>query len=174
LGDTHKSVRHGLTEECVAVHETLARVGDKWTVMVVGVLSRGTLRYSEIRRAIDGISQRMLTLTLKGLEEDGLVRRTVHPTVPPKVEYELTKLGRSLRVPLNALHEWTLEHRPAMLEARKAYAKKARTKAKPSSADPGTSDAVVGVEASDRRFAPLAHRAAPNRRLTSTDHRRSR
>jgi DNA-binding HxlR family transcriptional regulator len=94
--------------ECTMVSETLARIGDKWTVLVVELLceGRGPVRFNEIRRAIHGISQRMLTLTLRSLERDGLVTRTVHPTVPPRVDYELTKLGRSLRVPLVAVAEW--------------------------------------------------------------------
>jgi DNA-binding HxlR family transcriptional regulator len=101
--------------------ETLARIGDKWTVMVVGALSKGPIRYNEIRRRVEGISQRMLTLTLKGLEQDGLVTRTMYPTIPPRVDYELTKLGRKLIVPLQALSEWARENRPAMLAAREAF-----------------------------------------------------
>ena len=108
-------------EACKAVVETLARIGDKWTVMVVGALSKGPIRYSEIRRRVEGISQRMLTLTLKGLEQDGLVTRTMYPTIPPRVDYELTKLGRKLIVPLQALSEWARENRPAMLAAREAF-----------------------------------------------------
>jgi DNA-binding HxlR family transcriptional regulator len=107
----------------------LSRIGDKWTVMVVGALSEGTMRYGELHRSIDGISQRMLTLTLKGLEEDGLVIRTVYPTIPPRVEYTLTAMGRTLTRPLFALYEWTMEHRPAMLQARKAFARTSAKKA---------------------------------------------
>jgi DNA-binding HxlR family transcriptional regulator len=106
---------------CKAVVETLARIGDKWTVMVVGALSEGPIRYNEIRRRVEGISQRMLTLTLKGLEQDGLVTRTMFPTIPPRVDYELTELGRKLIVPLQALSEWARENRPAMLAAREAF-----------------------------------------------------
>jgi DNA-binding HxlR family transcriptional regulator len=106
---------------CKAVVETLARIGDKWTVMVVGALSEGPIRYNEIRRRVEGISQRMLTLTLKGLEQDGLVTRTMYPTIPPRVDYELTELGRKLIVPLQALSEWARENRPAMLAAREAF-----------------------------------------------------
>lgn len=135
---THMSVRteakgQGRTqrnkESCLVVVEMLSRIGDKWTVMVVGSLSQGTMRYSELHRSIEGISQRMLTLTLKGLEEDGLVSRTVYPTIPPRVEYTLTDMGRTLTRPLFALYEWTMEHRPAMLAARKAYARSAAKKA---------------------------------------------
>ena len=106
---------------CKAVVETLARIGDKWTVMVVGALSKGPIRYNEIGRRVEGISQRMLTLTLKGLEQDGLVTRTMYPTIPPRVDYELTELGRKLIVPLRALSEWARENRPAMLAAREAF-----------------------------------------------------
>ena len=106
---------------CKAVVETLARIGDKWTVMVVGALSKGPIRYNEIGRRVEGISQRMLTLTLKGLEQDGLVTRTMYPTIPPRVDYELTELGRKLIVPLRALSEWARENRPEMLAAREAF-----------------------------------------------------
>ena len=111
-------------EGCREVVPTLARIGDKWTVMVVGALSNGPIRYNQLARMIEGISQRMLTLTLKGLEQDGLVSRTMYPTIPPRVDYELTDLGRSLIVPLRSLHSWAVEHRPAMLAAREAFAKR--------------------------------------------------
>src|ERR671935_3125839 len=90
-------------EDCRAVSEVLARVGDKWTVLVVSTLGDGPKRFNEVRRALGSISQRMLTLTLRGLERDGLVTRTVFPTIPPRVEYELTKLGRGLAQPVQAL-----------------------------------------------------------------------
>jgi DNA-binding HxlR family transcriptional regulator len=89
-------------EDCRAVSEVLARVGDKWTVLVVSTLGAGPKRFNELRKALGSISQRMLTLTLRGLERDGLVTRTVYPTVPPRVDYELTKLGRSLLEPVSA------------------------------------------------------------------------
>ncbi len=92
-----------LPGECRAVSELLSRVGDKWTVLVVSVLADGSMRFSEIRRALGSISQRMLTLTLRGLERDGLVTRTVTPSIPPRVDYELTALGRSLIEPVNGL-----------------------------------------------------------------------
>lgn len=112
-----------------AALETLARIGDKWTVMVVAALWQGPLRYNEIQRGVEGISQRMLTLALKGLEQDGLVERTMFPTVPPRVDYELTELGRTLIVPLHALYAWAVEHRPAMLAARDRFAAKNARKA---------------------------------------------
>jgi DNA-binding HxlR family transcriptional regulator len=127
MGDTNTAVRDAggmpAHEDCKEIADTLARIGDKWTVMVVGVLSQGgTMRYNEIHRRLEGISQRMLTLTLKGLEEDGLVRRTMYPTIPPRVEYELTDLGQTLIAPLCTLRDWAVKNRPAMLEARKTYA----------------------------------------------------
>jgi DNA-binding HxlR family transcriptional regulator len=109
--------------ECTMVSETLARIGDKWTVLVVELLcaGRAPVRFNEMRRAINGISQRMLTLTLRGLERDGLVTRTVHPTIPPRVDYELTRLGQSLRVPLVAVAEWARANRGSIVEARKVF-----------------------------------------------------
>ncbi|MFB2586842.1 winged helix-turn-helix transcriptional regulator [Herbiconiux liukaitaii] len=88
----------------------LDRIGDRWTVLVVGVLGEGPRRFSEIRRAVDGVSQKMLTQTLRGLERDGLVTRTVYAEVPPRVEYELTDAGRTLQEPLKALEQWSIEH----------------------------------------------------------------
>ena len=108
-------------EDCRAVSEILARVGDKWTVLVVGVLGDGPKRFSEIRRALGSISQRMLTLTLRGLERDGLVTRTVFPTIPPRVDYELTKLGRSLLKPVNGLGLWARQNRGAIDDARRRF-----------------------------------------------------
>ena len=128
MSGTHNPVRRVDTshDNCQAIAETLDRIGDKWTVLVVGVLERGPLRYNEIRRAIDGISQRMLTLTLKQLERDGLVTRTMYPTIPPRVDYELTQLGKNLMGPLRSLYDWAVKHRPAMLVARKKFAEKER------------------------------------------------
>ncbi|HEY9345008.1 MAG TPA: helix-turn-helix domain-containing protein, partial [Inquilinus sp.] len=97
-------------EQCRAISDVLARVGDKWTVMVVGLLSDGPMRFNELRRTIGGISQRMLTLTLRGLERDGLVTRTVFPTIPPRVDYALTDRGQTLIEPLKALFAWATEH----------------------------------------------------------------
>lgn len=109
------------TGDCLAVSETLARIGDKWTVLVVELLRDGPMRFNEMRRTINGISQRMLTLTLRGLERDGLATRTLYPTIPPRVEYELTSLGRTLREPLGAIAEWARTHRPAIERARKLF-----------------------------------------------------
>lgn len=96
----------------------LDRIGDRWTVLVIGALSAGPRRFSELARDVDGVSQKMLTQTLRGLEHDGLVSRTVHPQVPPRVEYELSDLGRSLQPPLHALEEWVTGHTEQILAAR--------------------------------------------------------
>lgn len=107
-----------VAEDCRAVSEVLARVGDKWTVLVVSTLGDGPKRFNELRRALGSISQRMLTLTLRGLERDGLVSRTVFPTIPPRVDYELTDLGRSLLEPVLGLGLWARQNRPAIQQAR--------------------------------------------------------
>lgn len=107
--------------DCRAISETLARIGDKWTVLVVELLRDGPMRFNELRRTINGISQRMLTLTLRGLERDGLVTRTQYPTIPPRVEYELTPLGRTLRAPLGAIAEWARTNRPMIERAQKLF-----------------------------------------------------
>lgn len=99
----------------------LDRIGDRWTVLLVGALADGPRRFGELARAVDGISQKMLTQTLRSLERDGLVDRTVHPTVPPRVDYELTALGRSLTEPLAALSRWAVAHMDAVVDARDLY-----------------------------------------------------
>ncbi|WP_137045504.1 helix-turn-helix domain-containing protein [Pseudolabrys sp. FHR47] len=110
-----------VAENCRAVSEVLARVGDKWTVLVVWTLGDGPKRFNELRRALGSISQRMLTLTLRGLERDGLVSRTVFPTIPPRVDYELTDLGRSLLEPVHELGLWARQNRPAIQQARARF-----------------------------------------------------
>ena len=107
--------------ECVAVKEVLNRVGDKWSVQVVSLLGEDPRRFNDLRRNVEGISQRMLTLTLRGLERDGLVTRTVFPTVPPSVEYGLTPLGRTLLDPVRALAAWALKHRERIQTARDRF-----------------------------------------------------
>jgi DNA-binding HxlR family transcriptional regulator len=107
--------------DCRAVSTVLARVGDKWSVLIVSLLGDGPRRFSEIKRMVGGISQRMLTLTLRGLERDGLVTRTVFPTIPPRVDYELTDLGRSLSVPVGALGAWARENQLKIATARQAF-----------------------------------------------------
>ncbi len=118
------------TEYCRATADLLARVGDKWTVYVVGLLQGGPMRFNEIRRAIGGISQRMLTLTLRGLERDGLVTRTVFPTIPPRVDYELTELGRTLIGTLSGLADWANENGAAVQKAQRNFDAKANSEAK--------------------------------------------
>lgn len=107
--------------QCLRMGEVLARVGDKWTVQVIVELGEGPRRFNELRRTISGVSQRMLTLTLKNLERDGLVSRTVTPSVPPRVDYALTDLGRSMLAPVQALGEWAAAHIPQMDAARRRY-----------------------------------------------------
>jgi DNA-binding HxlR family transcriptional regulator len=108
-------------EDCRAVSEVLARVGDKWTVLVVSTLGAGPKRFNELRKALGSISQRMLTLTLRGLERDGLVTRTVFATIPPRVDYELTALGRSLLEPVSELGLWARQNRAAIAKARERF-----------------------------------------------------
>ena len=101
--------------------EVLARVGDKWTVLVVATLGDGPKRFNELRRALGSISQRMLTLTLRALERDGLVTRTLFPTIPPRVDYELTRLGHSLLEPVSSLSLWARQNRSAIEVARRQF-----------------------------------------------------
>jgi DNA-binding HxlR family transcriptional regulator len=110
-----------LSQDCQRVSDVLARIGDKWSMLVVMLLSDGPRRFNELRRRIGGISQRMLTMTLRGLERDGLVKRTVYPTTPPRVDYELTALGHSLREPVAALGEWAFSHLDAIQAARSVF-----------------------------------------------------
>jgi DNA-binding HxlR family transcriptional regulator len=105
---------HHVTESCRPVTEILQLIGDKWTILVVRELHEGSRRFSEIRRGIPAVSQRMLTLTLRHLEREGLVKRTVTPSIPPRVDYELTKIGRSLEVPLAGLAEWAVANSSAL------------------------------------------------------------
>jgi DNA-binding HxlR family transcriptional regulator len=106
---------------CRGVSTVLQRLGDKWSMLVVAVLADGPRRFSELRREIDPISQRMLTLTLRGLERDGLVTRTVTPSVPPRVDYALTDLGRSLQEPVIALTQWAISHLEQIAAAQKRF-----------------------------------------------------
>ena len=108
-------------DDCRAVSAVLSRVGDKWTVLVVSELGRGPKRFNELRKALGSISQRMLTLTLRALERDGLVTRTVFPTIPPRVDYQLTRLGGSLLEPVSALDAWARKNRAVMEAARRRF-----------------------------------------------------
>ena len=131
MSATNKLVRtqgdsqHDGGERCVAASEVLALIRDKWTILVLGALRRGgSLRYNALQRRIGGISQRMLTLTLKTLEENGLVTRTLFASVPPRVDYAMTPLGHTLIGPMRALLDWSVEHRDEMAAARRAYAER--------------------------------------------------
>ena len=123
LKPEHTEVTEGLIipENCQAVSGILSRVGDKWSVLVVMLLGDSSRRFNELKRMVGGISQRMLTLTLRGLERDGLVKRTVFPTIPPRVDYELTDLGRSLREPVKALGLWAFENREVIERSRRDF-----------------------------------------------------
>ena len=112
------------TEDCRALSSILARVGDKWTVLIVVLLGDGPKRFNEIRRMVGGISQRMLTFTLRGLERDGLVTRTVFPTTPQRVDYELTKRGRTLWEAVEPLGLWARAHVSDILKSRQQFDKK--------------------------------------------------
>jgi DNA-binding HxlR family transcriptional regulator len=125
---TPMSPRNNRVERCPAVREVLNRVGDKWSVQIVDLLGDGAMRFSDLRRSIEGISQRMLTLTLRGLERDGLITRTVFPEIPPRVEYELTRLGKTLLDPIKGLAQWAEEYRTSIQDARDKYDIRAKKK----------------------------------------------
>ncbi len=113
--------RHLPSEECPQISQVVARIGEKWGVLIIIMLAERPRRFSELKRAIGGISQRMLTLSLRGLARGGLVKRTVFPVVPPRVEYELTPLGRSLHGPVSALGDWARGHLAEIDAARDAF-----------------------------------------------------
>ena len=106
---------------CRTISTLLSRIGDKWTVQVVRLLGDGPRRFNEIKRMVDGVSQRMLTLTLRNLERDGLVSRTVTPTIPPRVDYELTELGQSLQKPICGLATWAMHNVDTIHAAQARY-----------------------------------------------------
>jgi DNA-binding HxlR family transcriptional regulator len=114
-----------LLDTCRPVRLILARVGDKWSVLIVMALCDGPRRFNEVKRAIGTISQRMLTLTLRGMERDGLVKRTVLPTKPPRVDYELTELGHSLREPIERLGKWAIDNEAEITRAQMDFDLKA-------------------------------------------------
>jgi DNA-binding HxlR family transcriptional regulator len=118
--DIRKCPSASIEDHC-RVREILDRVADKWSLLVIALLADRSRRFTEIKSEIDGISQRMLTLTLRRLERDGLVLRTVHPVVPPRVDYELTPLGTTLIGPIEALVQWVADHTPEIASARAAY-----------------------------------------------------
>lgn len=117
----HTRVSDIESRDCRAISAILQRIGDKWSVLIITRLGEGPRRFNEIKRMIGGISQRMLTLTLRNLERDGLVSRTVTPTVPPRVDYALTELGRDLLIPVSALGAWAIEHTPCIEAARARF-----------------------------------------------------
>src|SRR5215831_8979405 len=117
--------------DCRGVASVLSRVGDKWSVFVIMMLSDGPKRFNELKRMINGISQRMLTLTLRGLERDGLLTRTVFPTIPPRVEYALTALGRDLLQPVSGLSDWALRNQAKIARARDQFDSMERRSAAP-------------------------------------------
>ncbi len=108
-------------DDCRMVREILDLVGDKWSLYIIATLKDGPVRFNELRRQIDGISQRMLTITLRGLERDGLVKRTLFPTIPPRVDYELTDVGRTLLAPVMALVTWANTNQENIQNARVRY-----------------------------------------------------
>ena len=109
------------TEDCRAVSEVLQRIGDKWSLLVVRRLGQGPMRFNELRAAVGGISQKMLTTTLRTLGRDGFLTRTVFPTIPPRVDYELTDLGRELEIPVKGLAEWAIANTGRINEARARF-----------------------------------------------------
>lgn len=118
--DTSVRASHDSAGTCRATAEILARIGDKWSALIIAALASGEpVRYNELHRRVDSISQRMLTLTLKGLEQDGLITREQFPTIPPRVEYRLTELGTSLLVPLQGLLDWADNNGDALIAERR-------------------------------------------------------
>jgi DNA-binding HxlR family transcriptional regulator len=109
------------TGGCLATRKILDRIADKWSLYIVAVLANGPRRFNELKRGIDGISQRMLTLTLRGLERDGLLTRTMYPTIPPRVDYELTDMGKTLLHPVMALVNWANDNQVAIAEAQTRF-----------------------------------------------------
>jgi DNA-binding HxlR family transcriptional regulator len=106
---------------CQSVTEVLARIGDKWSILTIAMLSRGSMRFSELKRSLGSISQKVLTSTLRGLERDGYVARTVTPTIPPRVDYELTDLGREALEPVKVLAAWAIENRGRVEKSRSRF-----------------------------------------------------
>ena len=119
-------VRDLSPEVCQSVGDVLARVGDKWSVLVIYMLSNQSMRFSQLKRALGSISQKVLTTTLRGLERDGYVTRHVTPTIPPRVDYNLTELGRDALVPVTTLATWAMSRRNDVEKARRAFDKKAK------------------------------------------------
>ena len=121
MSQSHTDVSVQVIEEACPLAEVLDRVAGKWSIGVIVAAAHGPIRFTQLERAVNGISRRMLTLTLRRLERDGMLRRTVYPTVPPKVEYELTDMARDLHETLKSLTEWAERHRADITAARAAY-----------------------------------------------------
>ncbi|MFF0266449.1 winged helix-turn-helix transcriptional regulator [Kribbella sp. NPDC004536] len=117
---TEEAFQWDTREDC-DVRQILDRIGDKWSLLVIALLDNRCMRFTELKKTIDGISQRMLTVTLRQLERDGLVSRTVHPVVPPRVDYELTPLGVTLHATIQSLVTWTETHQVEIATARARY-----------------------------------------------------
>ena len=117
---TEEAFQWDTREDC-DVRQILDRIGDKWSLLVIALLDDGSMRFTELKKTIDGISQRMLTVTLRQLERDGLVKRTVHPVVPPRVDYELTPLGVTLHATIQSLVTWTETHQAEIARSRARY-----------------------------------------------------
>jgi len=120
-GEAHRCLATHGVQTCLQVSQVLTRIGDKWVILIIMLLLDRPRRFSELKREIGGISQRMLTLTLRHLERDGLVERTVTPTIPPRVDYALTDTGHSLALPARALGEWAGRNLETIQRARTAY-----------------------------------------------------
>jgi len=110
-----------LLSDCRRIGDILARIGDKWTILLLAALGDRRMRFNELHRAIDGISQRMLTVTLRNLEQDGILVRTVYPTIPPRVEYELSERGRSLKQALTPIGHWVLQNQTDIENSRSRF-----------------------------------------------------
>ncbi len=141
-GDDYDVLQWDRRKDC-EVRQILDRIADKWSLLAIALLDKRSLRFTELRRAIDGISQRMLTHTLRQLERDGLVRRTVHPVVPPRVDYELTPLGATLHDTIRTLVTWTERHQDAIAAARAAYDRRAAAEREDARAEAAERDAVA-------------------------------
>ena len=154
------------TREDCEVRQILDRIADKWSLLAVALLESRSMRFTELSRAIDGISQRMLTHTLRQLERDGLVHRTVHATVPPRVDYELTPLGRTLHETIRALVAWTEEHQQEIATARAAYDVRAAAEQQAARGAAAARDAVARQAL--RQQPPRVAAAAPREAVRRT------
>ncbi|MFB9201539.1 winged helix-turn-helix transcriptional regulator [Nonomuraea spiralis] len=150
-GDTDYDVLQWDQREDCEVRQILDRIADKWSLQVIALLDRRSLRFTELRRMIDGVSQRMLTRTLRHLERDGLVSRTVHATVPPRVDYALTPLGGTLHATIRALVTWTEEHQSEIATARAAYDVRVAAEQEEAAAEAAGRDAVARLVLAVRR-----------------------